>query len=243
MPPARALFLNDPGDPEIYRHIDNQFFVGKDFLVAPILFPAQAGAGGVAMRSIYLPAGDDWYAFKDNSARLDPPVKGGTTITEYRAGLDHVPIFIRSGAILPMHSLVEQYVGELAENPLEINFYPGPDDVYLLYQDDGITTRAEKDGACRTTEIGHTTAPGRRTVRFSRIVDAYTPPERFHLVRLLETSLPSRVTVAGNVVPDAGSLGGLLAAEGDAYWFDEQTRGTVVKVFDNRAEVILEVAF
>jgi len=241
MPPARALFLNDPGDPEVYRHIDDQFFAGKDFLVAPILVPAKAGAGGAAVRSIYLPAGYDWYAFKDGSARLDPPVRGGTTIVEYRAGLDHVPIFVRAGAILPMHSLVEQYVGELAENPLEINFYPGPDDVYLLYQDDGITTQAEKDGTYRTTEIGHTTAPGWRSVRFSRIVDAYTPPERFHLARLLDTSRPSQVTVAGNVVPDAGALGGLLAAEGDAYYFDEQTGATIVKVFDDRADVTLAV--
>jgi hypothetical protein len=49
------------------------------------------------------------------------------------------------------------------------------------------------------------------------------------------------MTVAGNVVPDAGALGSLLAAEGDAYYFDEQTGATIVKVFDDRADVTLGV--
>ena len=45
MPIARALFLNDPDDPAVYQHLDDQFFVGKDILVAPILFPAPVRDG------------------------------------------------------------------------------------------------------------------------------------------------------------------------------------------------------
>ena len=44
MPIVRALFLNDPDDPAVYQHLDDQFFVGKDLLVAPILAPADAMA-------------------------------------------------------------------------------------------------------------------------------------------------------------------------------------------------------
>ena len=63
MPIARALFLNDPDDPAVYQHLDDQFFVGKDILVAPILFPASP-AGAPAVRDVYLPAGNGWFVFR-----------------------------------------------------------------------------------------------------------------------------------------------------------------------------------
>ena len=81
-----------------------------------------------------------WYSFKDNRAKLEAPVAGGGSPFDYIADLDLVPIYIRAGAILPMREL-EQYVGELANNPLTINIYPGPDCTYQLYQDDGISSR------------------------------------------------------------------------------------------------------
>src|SRR5258708_29690208 len=34
MPIARAVFLNDPDDTNVYSHLNDQFFVGRDFLVA-----------------------------------------------------------------------------------------------------------------------------------------------------------------------------------------------------------------
>ena len=71
MPIARALFLNDPDDAAVYDHLDDQFFVGRDLLVAPILFPA---GGAPAARDVYLPAGSDWYAFRDHRDELDPPI-------------------------------------------------------------------------------------------------------------------------------------------------------------------------
>ena len=184
LPVARALFLNDPDDPQVYQHLADQFFVGRDVLVAPILFPAQQQSPApVATRSIYLPAGSDWYAFKDNTAPLEPPVAGGSLIANYYAGLDLVPIYVRAGAILPMRSQVEQYVGELAQNPLDIAVYPGRDADYVLYQDDGVSTQAQNAGAFRTTRISQRTTPGARTVTLTRLQDRYAPAEPYLLLR------------------------------------------------------------
>ncbi len=70
MPIARALFLNDPNDPGVYDHLSDQFFVGKDILVAPILFQAiTASPPRDPVRDIYLPAGSDWYGFADNQVK------------------------------------------------------------------------------------------------------------------------------------------------------------------------------
>ncbi|MBK8907014.1 MAG: DUF4968 domain-containing protein [Rhodospirillales bacterium] len=242
MPIARALFLNDPGDPAVYDHLADQFFVGKNFLVAPILFQAiTASPPRAAARDIYLPAGSEWYGFADNQAPLSAAVAGGTTVIDYHADLDLVPIYVRAGAILPMRSVVEQYVGELKENPLDITVYPGPDDDYLLYQDDGLTTEAETAGAYRTTRIGHRTVSGGRSVRLERLVDAYTPPESYYTIRFLATARPNSVTLGSNALPDAHSASGLAAATSDVYFWDAGLETTVVKVFDTLKDVTVTV--
>ena len=96
---ARALFLNDPDDPEVYEHLDDQFFVGKDILVAPVLSPA--GSGETARRDVHLPAGSRWFEFRDGDTPLGSPIAGGQTLRGVGAGLDQVPLYIREGAILP----------------------------------------------------------------------------------------------------------------------------------------------
>ncbi|HMG33252.1 MAG TPA: TIM-barrel domain-containing protein [Blastocatellia bacterium] len=156
-PIARALFLNDPRDPVVYQHLDDQFFVGEDFLVAPLLQPHEtANPPSAPIRSVYLPAGSDWYAFMDNKAPLVGAVPGGTLVTNYFAGLDLVPIYVRAGAILPFCEL-EQWIGQLGANPLTFNCYPGPDrwsdsQAYTLYQDDGVTNDYVR-GASRVSRI------------------------------------------------------------------------------------------
>lgn len=243
MPVARALFLNDPADPQVYQHLADQFFVGRDFLVAPILFPAQQQSPPVAMRSVYLPAGSAWYAFKDNTAPLDPFVGGGTLIPNYYAGLDLVPIYIRAGAILPMRSQVEQYVGQLSQNPLDIAIYPGPYADYTMYQDDGVTTQAQNAGTFRTTRISQSTTQGKRVVTLARLKDSYTPPEPFLLVRLLGAASPLAVSVGGVAAPDAGSEANLAAQPGDAFCFNASLQAVVVKVMDTRPQVSVAVQF
>ena len=242
MPMARALFLNDPDDPQVYRHLADQFFVGRDVLVAPILFPGQ-GSPPVAIRGVYLPAGSDWYAFKDNTAPLDPAVAGGTLIPDYYAGLDLVPIYIRAGAILPMRSQVEQYVGQLAHNPLDIAVYPGPDRSYLLYQDDGITTQAQNAGVFRTTQISQQTTQAGRIVTLARQTDKYAPTEPYVLVRLLNMAAPSAVLIGGAAVPQTASHAALAASAGDGYCVDAGIDAVVVKVMDTRPQVSVEVRF
>ncbi|HKN26542.1 MAG TPA: TIM-barrel domain-containing protein [Roseiarcus sp.] len=242
LPLARALFLNDPDDPQVYQHLADQFFVGRDVLVAPILFPAQQQSPApVATRSVYLPAGSDWYAFTDNTAPLELPVAGGTLIADYYAGLDLVPIYVRAGAILPMRSQVEQYVGELAQNPLDIAVYPGRDADYVLYQDDGISTQAQNAGAFRTTRISQRSTQGARTVRLTRLQDRYAPAEPYLLLRLLQATSPSAVSVGGVAVPQAASQAALAASAGDGFYFDEGLAAVVVKVMDSRPQVSVEV--
>jgi alpha-glucosidase len=242
MPIARALLLNDPDDPEVYEHLDDQFFVGKDILVAPVLSPAVSGEA-TAARDVYLPVGSLWFEFRDGDTPLGSPITGGHTLLGVGAGLDQVPLYIREGAILPLRSRVEQYVGELKENPLDIHVYPGADDDYLLYQDDGISTRAAKDEAFRTTRISRRAVTGWTSIRLQRLHDRYTPPEPFLLIRLLGTKRPTTVSVGGGELPAAASVGALEAMPEDGYAWGERLASTLVKVFDSAPDVTVTVLF
>lgn len=235
LPIARALFLNDPNDEAVYQHLDDQFFVGKDLLVAPILFPAAPAT--VAVRDIYLPAGSTWFAFKDGEPALGSPIGGGQTLRGIEAGLDHIPLYVRAGAILPMRSRLEQHVGELADNPLDILVYPGPDGDYLLYQDDGISTRAASEGAFRATRISRRTVLGGTSVRLQRVHDRYTPAEAFYFIRLLGVTRPTMVTIGDTKLTVVPSVAALDGAPEEAYVFDERSASTVVKVFDRAPDV------
>lgn len=242
-PPARALFLNDPHDPQVYSHLDDQFFVGHDMLVAPILFQAETLPQPIApQRDVYLPAGSDWYAFKDDQAPLDAPVGGGQLVLGYYAGLDLVPVYVRAGAIVPMRSLVEQYVGQLASNPLAITIYPGADSTYTMYQDDGITTAAA-GGAFRLTTISHHTVGSSTQVRLQRTHDAYTPPEDHFTLRLLATPRPAAVAIGSSQVVDVGSAAALAASAGTAWYWDAGLQTTVIKVLDVAADLTVGVSF
>ena len=242
LPIVRPLFLNDPDDPAVYAYLNDQFFLGRDILVAPILAPA-ANAGGAARRNVYLPTGIDWYALGDHDQALGPPMPGGRLLEDVEAGLDQMPVFVRAGAIVPLRSRDEQYVGELAHNPLMIVIYPGPDREYLLYQDDGMTTQAEATGAFRTTRITRRGVPGGTGVRLERFVDGYAPAEPFLFIRLLQMQRPETVTVEGKSLRDAASLAALDAAAADAYVWDEGQAAVTIKVFTASADLSVTVLF
>jgi alpha-glucosidase len=86
-PLVRPLFWSDPQDQHLWE-IDNAFLVGESLVVAPILEEASQ------QRSLYLPRGT-WYTY-DGEQKYE----GGTEI-ELEAPLEHIPVLIRAGGIIP----------------------------------------------------------------------------------------------------------------------------------------------
>ena len=85
----------------------------------------------------YLPKGATWYDFWTNKT-----YKGGQSIT-LETSFDRVPMFVRSGSILPLGPEM-QYVGEKTWDNLEIRVYPGADATFTLYEDEGDNYNYEK---------------------------------------------------------------------------------------------------
>jgi alpha-glucosidase/alpha-D-xyloside xylohydrolase len=122
MPIMRALWLHYPDDPVAVAR-DDEYLWGRDVLVAPVF------EKGAASRRVYLPRGS-WYDFWTGER-----AEGGREIAR-DVDLDTMPLYVRSGAILPLGP-VKQYTSEKVDAPLSVTIYPGADGSFLLYEDDG----------------------------------------------------------------------------------------------------------
>jgi alpha-D-xyloside xylohydrolase len=109
VPLARPLVYDHPSDRTTW-HIDDEYLLGPDLLVAPMFKP-------LGRRDIYLPAGG-WYDYWTDQ-RFD----GSRWIT-YDAQLETLPFFVRAGAVIPMGPALE-HVNERPWDPLSFDVYPG----------------------------------------------------------------------------------------------------------------------
>jgi alpha-D-xyloside xylohydrolase len=89
LPPMRPLFFDYPDEEELFG-VEDEFLLGPDILVAPVL---EAGA---RKRQVYLPKGASWA-----DARSDEAIPSGRWI-EVDAPLDVVPAYLRKGVSLKL---------------------------------------------------------------------------------------------------------------------------------------------
>jgi len=235
LPIARALFLNDAHDSNVYSHLNDQFFVGDSLLVSPVV------EQGAVYRDVYLPAGSQWYVYSDNTAPLSEPTEGGTTQNWY-APLDTVPLYVREGAILP-HRELEQFVGELPVNPITFNIYPGKNTSYELYQDDQVSTDNINKKSYRTTTISHEGIDNGQQVTVQRTYDQFTPTETFFYVSFLGTRAPTQVERDGVALVDAGNADALAGLKGNGYYFNDSIKTTFLKIQDDKSSIYMNVLF
>jgi len=128
-PFMRGLFMDFGNDPKV-ADIGDEYMFGPALLVAPVT------EQGRTSRTVYLPAGTDWYNFWTNER-----VHGGETIT-VNAPIDVIPLFVRAGSIIPMGTVVES-TNEV-QKIAKVRVYAGADGDFNLYRDDGTTYGYEK---------------------------------------------------------------------------------------------------
>ena len=113
----------------------NQYFFGSELIAAPIIAPADR-TSGLATKRVWLPAGT-WFNFFTAKS-----FKGGRW-HEVKAALEDIPVFAKAGAIVPLAPKVNW--GGI-ENPTELDIYvfPGTDNTFELYEDDGETSEYQR---------------------------------------------------------------------------------------------------
>jgi alpha-glucosidase (family GH31 glycosyl hydrolase) len=127
--------MDFPNDPKV-ADIPDEYMFGPAFLVAPVT------EQGATSRSVYLPAGSDWYNYWTNER-----IKGGQTITA-AAPIDTIPLFVRAGSIVPLGTTI---LSTSEKQDIEkVRVYPGANTDFTLFSDDGTTYAYEKNAGSVT---------------------------------------------------------------------------------------------
>jgi len=134
-PYMRALFMDFPADPKA-ADIPDEYMYGPAFLVAPVTDQ------GATHRTVYLPAGCDWYNYWTNER-----LHGGQTIVA-DSPVETLPLFVKAGSIVPLGSEVDST--QQMQTISSLRVYPGANASFSLYDDDGKTYAYEKGGGSVT---------------------------------------------------------------------------------------------
>ncbi len=131
--------------PKLYDDINfrNGYFFGQEFYIAPIINKKDF----LINRSIhrfYLPDGI-WYDFKNGKKFI-----GNKNYVSFFKEEDY-PVFVKQGGIIPLARNESINDTSIPKN-LEIQIFPGKNNNYMLYEDDGITNNY-KNGSYFKTNI------------------------------------------------------------------------------------------
>lgn len=146
LPIIRAMFLANPNAYTLGSATQYQYLFGPNFLIAPIYQATKIDEKGNDIRNtIYLPEGT-WIDYFSGEKYA-----GNTIINSFETPIWKLPVFVKSGAIIPM--------ANATNNATEINkairiyeIYPAGNSSFTEYDDDG-TTEAYKLGKGASTLI------------------------------------------------------------------------------------------
>ncbi|MDE6436458.1 MAG: DUF5110 domain-containing protein [Muribaculaceae bacterium] len=123
----------------LYDDVNDEYLWGSELLVAPVI------TEGAVERAVVFPEGSDWYDYSD-------PRKvyaGGTTVEAYPAPLAKLPLFVRAGAFLPTADYPMENTGDYRADEYTVNYYPGAESFYSLFDDNRMSPSTLADGQYR----------------------------------------------------------------------------------------------
>lgn len=166
---------------------------GVDFMLGDSLLVANVVEKGAVSRKVYLPEGETFYDFYTRAA-----YEGGRTV-ELPVDLGSIPLFVRSGAIIPMaEDRLDNLKTQQAEH-LRILCAADRDGRFELYEDDGISMDYEKGGFLKTSI---TMTAGERTVLdFHQEGHYETAVKTLYLDMIHREKAPYWVKADGETIP------------------------------------------
>lgn len=185
--------------PEIYNEplYKNEYFFGSELFVSPITDPKDPIMNRVLHR-LFIPEGT-WYNFKTGKK-----FNGGKRyVTFYKD--ENYPVFARSGAIIPLAVLKEDDLNDT--NPpetLEIQIFPGENNSYNLYEDDG-KSDYYKEGNYFVTNINYEYKENNYKLTIQPIEGktGIIPATRNYKIRFRNTKNAEHITVTAGPINKA----------------------------------------
>jgi len=219
LPIMRAMFLEFPDDKQC-ENLTTQFMFGAELLIAPVL------EEGASVKKVYLPKGE-WFDFNNSSISFT----GGTWI-DYPVELKTVPMFVKSGSILPTMPVMN-YISEKPEYPLILEIFPAAVNKkteFEVYEDDGETNNYKQNVFVKRTiqcaskkeqlEIGYT----------EKAENNFQPKSRNLIYSLHLKEIPTAVLFAGKKLKPIkikSDTDWLLVEMANAGWSWNKQNGTL----------------
>jgi alpha-glucosidase (family GH31 glycosyl hydrolase) len=185
LPLLRPLYLEYPDLDKAYKY-PNEYFFGKELLVAPITNPDNEA-------NVYLPPGK-WYNYFTGEK-----FQGDKVITRKYA-LDEIPIFVKAGSVIPSRP-VESFIGEKPLDSLNVDIYASESGRFDLYNDDG-TSLDYKSGSFAWTPINFTKNSDGGEIEIGPAKGTFKGQveNRTYIIRLHDYQKPNLIEVNGKSI-------------------------------------------
>lgn len=172
----------------------DQYFFGSELIAAPVIKPVNAKTG-LATQKIWFPPGS-WFNFFNGER-----IKGGMWHT-IKAALEDIPVYAKAGAIVPLAPKVGW--GGI-ENPQELDLYifPGADNRFELYEDDGETTNYQR-GKYAITPF--TLKKNKFTIHASNGDTSLIPAQRTYRIHIRDVDEVTSASLPGKFDPATRTL-------------------------------------
>jgi len=139
--PIRPMYHLYPDDNDAYR-CPNQYTFGSELFAVPFTTPLDKHTR-LSRQVVWLPEGD-WFTFFSGEH-----FSGGGWIAFY-GNLDVIPVFAQAGGIVPLGPSAG-WPGTGLPDTLTVKVFPGADNSYQLYEDDGKTLACRQGAFSLTT--------------------------------------------------------------------------------------------
>ncbi|HEX2620156.1 MAG TPA: TIM-barrel domain-containing protein, partial [Phototrophicaceae bacterium] len=186
----------------------NQYAFGSELIAAPHIFPMNSDTR-LSRQVVWLPEGD-WFGLFDG---FRYPDNGWNAVY---GNLDEIPVFAKAGAIVPLAPGVG-WGGVDNPTALNLHIFPGADNRFELYEDDGSTTAYRQSVYSLTVFHNHWNEAGveqQFTIDPVQGMTDHLPQRRAYSLRFRGIVLPDQVEI---------QLNGETIPSSDDYVFDAET--------------------
>ncbi len=183
MEPLCSAFQNDP----------SCYDEGIDFMFGDSLLVANVVEKGAETRTVYFPEGQSFYDYYTRQK-----YEGGSTV-EFPVDLGSIPMFVKSGGIIPMASNQMDNLTTQTVTGITLLCEAGQDNTFTLYEDDGISMDYE-EGKFLKTHI-NMKAGVQTVLDFSFEGNYSTTVENMYIDMIHREKAPFWITVDETQVP------------------------------------------
>ena len=211
----------------VFQNDSNTYNEGVDFMWGDSLLVANVVEKGAEIREVYLPdTGDKNIRFYDYYTRNE--YEGGQTI-KVPVDISSIPMFIKSGAIIPMAGNELNNLMNDKVDSLHIIMAPDIDSSFTIYDDDG-KTNDYKNGSYLKTDIS-VKAGAKTYIDFEYEGSYENTAETMELDVIHREKAPFYVQLDGKEVPHF--LHRRKYEESDIGWYYSQTKKSVQVKYPN----------